>query len=170
VNPPALDDLPGDDVRTVQRGTARFAFRVSRGVMGAAPLLTPLLEGGVSDAGRMPPRLVARYLAPYVGHDGVNHLLALARALRTDDVEEITLEAVTLPALVVRSANDQWVDDRAAERLASSLPGAHLERIERVGRLVPEEAPEELASLILAFADRADAPASAAGRAEQARH
>jgi pimeloyl-ACP methyl ester carboxylesterase len=168
VNPPAFDDLPGEDVRSVQRGTARFAFRVSRGVMGAAPLLTPMLEGGVRDPERMPPRLVARYLAPYVGQDGVSHLLSLARALRDEDVQEIALDAVAVPALVVRGEADQWVNDRAARSLASALPNAHFERMEDVGRLVPEEAPEALAELIVRFvASRDPATGGAPGRAEQ---
>jgi pimeloyl-ACP methyl ester carboxylesterase len=50
VNPVALDELPGEDIRALNRNTARFAFRVSRGVLGAAPLLTELLRGSVSDA------------------------------------------------------------------------------------------------------------------------
>jgi pimeloyl-ACP methyl ester carboxylesterase len=168
VNPPALDDLPGDDVRLVQRGTARFAFRVSRGVMGVAPLLTPLLEGGVADASRMPPRLVARYLAPYVGRDGVSHLLALARSLRDEDVEEITLDAVRVPALVVRGSEDRWVDERASDALARELPGARLERLEGVGRLAPEEAPEALAGLVTGFMTATGSGvATAPGRGEQ---
>ena len=168
VNPPALDDLPGDDVRAVQRGTARFALRVSRGVMGATPLLTPLLEGGVSDAERMPPRLVARYLAPYVGQDGVGHLLSLARALRDEDVDEIALDALKLPVLVVRGAADRWVHDDVAASLAATLPNARLERIEGAGRLVPEEAPEELRRLLVDFAEGRQAAAAGAIGAEPA--
>src|SRR5688572_17326936 len=66
VNPVALDELPGGDVRAVQRGTAKFALRVGRGILGAAPLLAPVLEKSVADPKSMPPRLVARYLAPFV--------------------------------------------------------------------------------------------------------
>ena len=37
VNPIAFDAVPAGDVASLQKNTARFAFRLSRGVMGAAP-------------------------------------------------------------------------------------------------------------------------------------
>src|SRR4029453_14451954 len=82
INPIGGEDIPAGDIRAMQRNTARFAIRESRGLFGAAPLLTPILEASVSDAARMPPTLVGRYLAPFVGPEGVTHLLALARAIR----------------------------------------------------------------------------------------
>ena len=151
VNSVAFDALPGRDVRTLQRNTVRFAFRVTRGMFGAAPLLRPVLAGSVADPERMPERLVARYLAPYVGADGVSHLLALARALRPADVEELDLAAITMPALVVWGEADRWLPADLPDRLAAAIPQGRLVRIPEVGRLVPEEAPEELVSLILDF-------------------
>ena len=148
VNPSDVDELPGDDVRSVQRNTARFAIRASRDVLGVAPLLGPLLEGGVADPDHMPPRLVARYLAPYVGPEGVSHLLSLARSVQPDDIEELELEAIRAPTLVIRGEADRWTETAVAERLAATLPGARLERVPEVGRLMPEEAPERLAELI----------------------
>ena len=148
VNPPDLDELPGDDVRSVQRNTARFALRASRDVLGVASLLTPLLEGSVSDPECMPPRLVARYLAPYVGADGVSHLLSLARSVQPDDVEAIDLAGIHMPTMVVWGEADRWADPSVAERMVATLPVAQLERLPDVGRLVPEEAPERLAELI----------------------
>ena len=67
VNPIAFDDIPADDIKSMQRNTARFALRISRGVLGAAPLMRELLERSVADPANMPDALVARYLAPYVG-------------------------------------------------------------------------------------------------------
>ncbi|MGZ8492197.1 MAG: alpha/beta fold hydrolase, partial [Gemmatirosa sp.] len=87
VNTVAFEHMPGRDVRSLQRNTARVAFRLSRGMFGASPLLAPVLTGSVADRTRMPERLVARYLAPFVGRDGVGHLLDLARSLRTEEVE-----------------------------------------------------------------------------------
>lgn len=152
VNPVAFDELPGDDVKSVQRGTARFAVRVASGMLGAAPLLTPLLEGSVSDARHMPARLVARYLAPYVGGEGVSHLLSLARALKKEDVEELPLAEITVPTLVVWGEEDRWLGSAHADRLAGVLPDSRVVRLPGVGRLVPEEEPERLGELILAFA------------------
>src|SRR5689334_7186270 len=48
VNPIAFDEVPADDIKTLQRNTARFAFRVSRGLLGAAPLMRELLERSVA--------------------------------------------------------------------------------------------------------------------------
>ena len=85
VNPIALDEVPANDVKTMHRNTARFALRVSRGVLGAAPLMTELLRGSVAREESMPDPLVARYLAPYVGRDGLEHLLMLGRSITDDD-------------------------------------------------------------------------------------
>jgi pimeloyl-ACP methyl ester carboxylesterase len=151
INSVGFDAWPGDDVRMVQTGTARFALRIARGVLGAAPLLTPLLERSVADPSRMPARLVARYLAPFVGADGVLHLLTLARALDPDDLSELDLSAVRAPTLVVRGEEDHWLDDSLADRLRAALPGEQLARLPGVARLVPEEAPDQLAALIAGF-------------------
>lgn len=149
INSVAFDEWPGDDVKTVQRGTARFALRVARGMLGAAALLTPVLEGSVADPRHMPTRLVARYLAPYVGAEGVAHLLALARSLRPDDLEELPLAEIRVPTLIVWGEEDRWLDLRLADRLHAALPASTLTRLSNVARLVPEEAPDALASLLL---------------------
>jgi pimeloyl-ACP methyl ester carboxylesterase len=152
VNTVAFDEFPARDVRTLPLKTARFAFRVTRGMFGAQPLLAPLLERSVADRDHMPPRLVARYLAPYVGQEGVGHLLALARALRAEEVEELDLAAVYAPTLVVWGEEDRWVDHRLPERLVNTIPESRLVRLPNVGRLVPEESPDRLAQLLLDFA------------------
>ncbi|MDF1502455.1 alpha/beta hydrolase [Roseisolibacter sp. H3M3-2] len=166
VNPVAFEHMPGKDVRTLQRNTARVAFRLTRGMFAAAPLLTPVLRGSVADPRRMPERLVARYLAPFVGRDGVNHLLDLARSLRTEEVDEIDLACVGAPTLVVWGEADPWTPAEVPSRLLQAVPQCRLERLPGVGRLVPEEAPDALASLILAHASRVEGgvAAGAGGR------
>ncbi|HWZ60291.1 MAG TPA: alpha/beta hydrolase [Gemmatimonadaceae bacterium] len=151
INSLAPGSVPSADLRTLQRNTARFALRVARGILGAASLLTPLLEQSVADPAHMPPRLVARYLAPYVGQDGVNHLLALARAVRADDLNDIDPGSVRVPALVVRGESDLWLDGDVAGRLAASMPNGQLVRLPGVARLVPEEVPDQLTGLLLDF-------------------
>jgi pimeloyl-ACP methyl ester carboxylesterase len=157
VNPVALDALPGRDVRTLQRSTGRFALRLSRGMFGARTLLAPVLEGSVADPTRMPERLVARYLAPFVGVDGASHLLDLARSLRQDEVEEIDLSSIAAPTLVVWGEADRWLDAGLPERIVGALPGARLVRLPNLGRLVPEEDPERLSALIAQHAASVDA-------------
>jgi pimeloyl-ACP methyl ester carboxylesterase len=151
VNSVAFDAFPGKDIKGLQRSTARFALRISRGVLGAAPLLTPILERGVTSVERMPPRLQARYLAPYVGSEGVGHLLTLARSVHPEDLEDLDLGAITAPTLVVWGEADQFLDERVPDRLVNAIPDARLVRLPNVGRLVPEEAPDRLAQLILDF-------------------
>jgi pimeloyl-ACP methyl ester carboxylesterase len=151
VNPIALDEVPGNDIKTMHRNTARFALRVSRGVLGAAPLMTELLRGSVARPETMPDPLIARYLAPYVGRDGLEHLLMLGRAVTDDDMRDIALEQLEQPALIVWGDQDRWVSPKLPERLAGAMPGARLIRIPTAARLVPEDAPAALTNIILEF-------------------
>jgi len=150
-NPIAFDAVPAGDVAELQRNTARFAFRVSRGVMGAAPLLRDLLRKGVADPQRMPERLVARYLAPYVGRDGVNHLLRVSRFVRRADLDEVNLRALPQPTLVIWGDRDPWASPKIGDQLADTIGGSKLVHLPASGRLVPEDAPDTLERLTLDF-------------------
>ena len=151
VNPIALDEIPAEDITTLQRNTARFAFRVSRGILGAAPILGELLRRSVADEANMPDKLIARYLAPYVGEEGLNHLLLLARSVDDEDMEDAELGILPQPTQIVWGDQDPWVTPKFADRLADTIPGSRLVHLPGVGRLVPEEAPETLISLLLEF-------------------
>jgi pimeloyl-ACP methyl ester carboxylesterase len=151
VNPLAFDELPAGDVKAMQRNTARFALRATRGVLGAAPLLSPVLEGGVADPAHMPQRLVARYLAPYVGKDGVSHLLVLGRSIRAADLEDLDLSRIVAPTLIVWGDLDSWSEPSLPDRLATAIKHSRLVRIDSSARLVPEEEPDRLANLIIDF-------------------
>jgi pimeloyl-ACP methyl ester carboxylesterase len=158
VNPLTPDDCPGGDVDRLRWRTARFAFRLARGLLGAAPIMRELLEAMVADPARMPPKLVARYLAPYVGRDGVTHLLALARAIDARDLEELELQYLEAPTTVVRGEADGLVDGDSVQRLAEIIPGARYEQLSGLGRLVPEEDPERLTTIILEHAGLRERP------------
>ena len=151
VNPIAFDDVPADDIKTLQRNTGRFVLRISRGVLGAAPLMRDLLQHSVADQTNMPDALVARYLAPYVGAEGLNHLLALSRSVDDQDFAEVDLRQLDRPTLIVWGDQDAFVSAKIGERLADTIPGSRLVRLPGLGRLVPEEAPETLANMILEF-------------------
>lgn len=151
IGPPALTDLPGEEIRDLQRETARYAFRLSRGLFGASSLLTPFLEASVASPRHMPSVLVGRYLAPFLGRDGANHLLALAGTLEEDQVDDLELGEVRAPALVVRGTRDRWCTKGVAEEYVGELPNGRYEHVDEVGRLVPEEAPDELVALICGF-------------------
>jgi pimeloyl-ACP methyl ester carboxylesterase len=151
VNPIAFDDVPAEDIKTMQRNTARFAFQISRGVLGAAPLMRELLEKSVADAESMPDGLLARYLAPYVGQEGVNHLLALARSVDDDDMLDVELNQIDCPTMIVWGDQDPFVSPKLGDRLADTIPGSRLVRLPGTGRLVPEEAAETLTNILLEF-------------------
>ncbi|HWL39681.1 MAG TPA: alpha/beta hydrolase [Gemmatimonadaceae bacterium] len=153
INTPAFEELPAKDITQMQRRTARFAFSLTRGVMGAAPLLEGVLKGSVADPEHMPMRLVARYLAPFVGKEGANHLLTLASSIR-NDLDEDDYGAIQAPTLIIWGDEDKWVDGKLADRLANAIPEARLIRLGGVGRLVPEENPEHLSELLLDFIKR----------------
>jgi pimeloyl-ACP methyl ester carboxylesterase len=152
INPVAFDEVPGKEIRKLQRSVVRFPFGLSRSVMGAAQLLLPILEGAVARPEHMPPRLQARYLAPYTGRDGVHHLLLLARALHKRDLEELDLRAMHAPTLVVWGDLDPWLEPRLADRLINAIPDSRLVRLPRASRLVPEDDPGALTDLIMRFA------------------
>jgi len=151
VNPIALDEIPAGDVTSLQRNTARFAIRTTRSILGAAPILGEVLRRSVVDEEHMPDKLVARYLAPYVGSEGLEHLLLLARSIDDEDMDDIELGTLPQPTLIVWGDRDPWVDAKFPEKLADTIPGSRLVRLPGVGRLVPEEDPEALVSLLLEF-------------------
>jgi pimeloyl-ACP methyl ester carboxylesterase len=151
VNPIAFDSVPADDVKALQKNTARFAFQVSRGIMGAAPLMRELLQKSVSDPARMPESLVARYMAPYVGKDGVDHLLRVSRFVNDEAMEEINLRALPQPTLVIWGDKDPWVSPKVGDQLADTIGGSKLVHLPSAGRLVPEDAPDALSQLLLDF-------------------
>jgi pimeloyl-ACP methyl ester carboxylesterase len=151
VNPIAFEEVPAEDVKSMHKNTAKFALRVSRGVLGAAPLIGELLRGSVARPESMPDALVARYLAPYVGRDGLEHLLMLARSISAEDMRPILLDRLAQPSLIVWGDQDRWVSSKLPERLAGTMPGARLIRIPTAARLVPEDAPAALTNMILEF-------------------
>jgi pimeloyl-ACP methyl ester carboxylesterase len=154
INTPAFDELPASDITQMQRSTAKFAFRTTRGILGAAPLVEGVLKGSVANPENMPVKLIARYLAPFVGKDGVNHLLSLASSISRDDMEDVDLKSIHVPALVIWGEQDGWLDVRLADRLVNELPDGRLVRLPGVGRLVPEENPDRLSELLLEFMRR----------------
>jgi len=151
INPIAFDDIPAEDIKSMQRSTAKYALRISRGILGAAPLIRELLERSVADGANMPEPLIARYLAPYVGDDGLNHLLALARSVDKEDMIDVELGQIDCPSLIVWGDQDPFVSPRLGDRLADTIPGSRLVRLPGTGRLVPEESAETLANMILEF-------------------
>lgn len=152
ISPPAPGRGRGDDLAELGRLTATHLFEATRGMLGAAALLGPLLARGVAAPETMPARLVARYAAPFVGADGVRHLQALANAVSDDDLEDVDLARVTARTLVLRGDADPWCTSADATRLASAIAHADYRTISSAARLIPEDAPEALAALLADWA------------------
>jgi pimeloyl-ACP methyl ester carboxylesterase len=152
INTPAFDELPAKDITQLQRNTARFAVRTTRGILGAAPLVEAVLRKSVADPEKhMPTRLIARYLAPFVGKDGTNHLLALASSISAEDIEDIDLRTIHVPTLILWGEEDSFVDGKIADKLTNALPDGRLVRMPGVGRLLPDENPDYLIELLMDF-------------------
>ena len=152
INTPAFDELPAKDITQLQRNTAKFAVRTTRGILGAAPLIEAVLKASVADPDKhMPAKLIARYLAPFVGKDGTNHLLTLAGSISAEDMEDIELRDIHVPTLILWGEEDTFVDAKIGEKLTNALPDGRLVRMPGVGRLLPEENPDYLAEVLMDF-------------------
>ncbi|MCU0648248.1 MAG: alpha/beta fold hydrolase [Gemmatimonadaceae bacterium] len=152
VSPSDPDDLPPPEIRALQRSAARLAVRLDPGLFGALAVLEPYLAEAAATPQRIPRRLAARYAAPYVGRDGLQHLLLLARSLEAGQDEPLALDRVRAPVTVVRGSADRFCTSEGAPAIARRFAQADLATIEGAGRLVPEEAPAPLAALLLELA------------------
>jgi pimeloyl-ACP methyl ester carboxylesterase len=159
VSPDNIRNLPSPHVRLMQRATARYVLRLVRGLFGAEPLIRTLLESSFANPESLTPRLIGRYVAPYLGREGVNHLLALARALEDDDLADLSLSAIRHPSLVLRGAVDQWCPETYARNLAIDLANARSGSVPDAGRLLAEEDPAALVEAIVWLVSRQTPPA-----------
>lgn len=152
LNPPDPTELPGAEIRALQRMSARAALGANA-LFGALALLQPLLQGAVLDPAHMPPLLVARYLAPFVGADGVARLLHLASAVELSDDDLTLFRDLACPVTLAFGASD---DDDARTQIrdrvgALALPDARVVTVARAGRLLAEDAPGAVVDLLKAW-------------------
>lgn len=150
ISPMVPDGPPLEQVVAMRRFTGRYALRLSRDVVGAAELLRPYLRALLHDPSHMPEGLVARYVAPFVGRDGAQHLLTLARSLDTDRTG-VVARAVKQPTLVLLGEEQPVVRGAPVELFVGALPRATMRRLPHVSHLAPEESPSVVAQLITAF-------------------
>lgn len=164
VSAPDPRDLPGTEIRALQRMSARAALGANA-LFGASPLLQPLLQGAVADPAHMPSLLQARYLAPFVGNDGVSRLLQLASAVELDDDAALLLRGLRTPTLLIDggagAASESEGDRRDGSILRAELAQAptRWETAPGAGRLVAEDAPDWLARTLLAWMRNEQPPA-----------
>lgn len=154
VNPGDPAALRGAELAELQRLQARNLLESSRGMLGATALLAPILEKSVADPAHLPQALVGRYVAPFVGREGVAHLMQLERAINDRALEDVNIATIAAPALVVRGDRDGWVAPDVSAALASRLGRGEHRRMPDAGRLVPEDAPERFIELLTEWLKR----------------
>ncbi|MEO7362322.1 MAG: alpha/beta hydrolase [Gemmatimonadaceae bacterium] len=159
ISPSEPDDLPGASVRALQRAAARVSLG-AQGMLAASQVLAPLLRESSANPESMTDLLVARYTAPYVGEDGLPHLLELARSLELNEDEGLHLANVRAPVLVALGKLDIASKDEPLRSMASDLAstGALVreEIIPGSGAFPAEDQPERLSKLILAWINVSD--------------
>lgn len=140
LSPPDPNDLPGADIRLLQRQSALTAITANT-LFGARPALAPFLKQSVAHSASMPDLLISRYLAPFVGSDGLSQLLQRAAAVEVSKEALQRIAGVTVPVLIMHGEKDpirpklDWLKQFPNAPLTELLvPGS--------GRLLPEDAPE----------------------------
>jgi pimeloyl-ACP methyl ester carboxylesterase len=110
----------------------------------------------------MPAALRSRYLAPFVGTDGVTRLLQLASAVELEEEELARLRDIRCPTLLVHGAADESDTASGVTVIASALGDerAVVRTVPGAGRLVAEDAPEALSQLLLDWMSSPTGPLS----------
>lgn len=93
------------------------------------------------------------YLAPWRGKEGRRAFVRQALQFEEWHTGEIEprLGSIVAPVLVVWGEEDGWLDPSQAPRLQEEIPGSKLEIIPRAGHFVQEDAPEEVAEVLVGF-------------------
>ena len=89
-------------------------------------------------------------VAPWLGEAGqaaFYRQIAEADQRYTDEIEPL-YPSIDLPVLVVWGTEDTWIPVDRAHRLASLIPGAHLNLIETAGHLIQLDQPNELEKVL----------------------
>lgn len=151
INPTEPEDLPGASIRVLQRAAARISLG-AHGMFGAAQVLAPFLRESVADPALMSDLLVGRYTAPYVGDEGVAHLLQLARSLELEEDEELQLGSVRAPVMIALGELDIARKEEPAITMATELARTGASVVEEIipgaGYLPAEDQPVRLAEMI----------------------
>jgi 3-oxoadipate enol-lactonase len=134
----------------------RVRYRAMAEVYRRIGLVAPILPA-VADAMFTPETLRAR---PFLFRELVSRIRlwdrdGLYHAIKAVVVERVSIVAqlprIRVPVLVVVGAKDKATPPRESERIAASIEGARLERVEGAGHLSAVERPEEVNRLLRAF-------------------
>ena len=144
-------------------GAARLARWLAHtpiaGLAGAG-LLAGLVHGpalrGFADSenGR---HALDHFLQPYTQRLGVETLAAQLRAMRDSTLasQAARLSTLQLPTTIVWGAEDPWLPVRHAATLRAAIPNAELDVVDGARHMTPIDAPERVATAIVALLRRA---------------
>ncbi|MTE21693.1 alpha/beta fold hydrolase [Streptomyces sp. TRM43335] len=119
------------------------------------PLHRALVREYVSSVGGpgLHPAVLDRLVEPWLGEEGqpaFYRQIAQADQRFTDEIED-RYGSLDLPVLVCWGEADAWIPVERGRRLADRVPGARLRTFPEAGHLVQEDAPAELAAVLLGF-------------------
>jgi pimeloyl-ACP methyl ester carboxylesterase len=126
---------------------------VALGGVGLALTASPirrLAAGGLSLDERYLKAASRRLLEPASWRAHMTEQRALIKDL---PVLEQQLPRISAPTTILVGAGDRIVPSASARRLATQIPGAHLELVRGAGHLLPQRHPEQIVKAILATLD-----------------
>ncbi|ALR23097.1 alpha/beta fold hydrolase [Sphingobium baderi] len=139
-------------------GIARLKEPVWDDILGAPDFdlkkgLAKGLSRGMVHGEKVTSELIDAYERPFSGVEGRRAYLRAARALRTEELatRSDAIERLNVPTLIIWGAKDVFQPIELGIRLAAALTNGRFERIDQAGHFLPEDAPDELAALILPF-------------------
>jgi pimeloyl-ACP methyl ester carboxylesterase len=102
---------------------------------------------------RMDERAWEAYLSQWRGEEGKLAFLRKEEGLREQDTAELEpcLGDIEIPVLVVWGEEDAWLDPSQADLLHQAIPDSRVKKVRGAGHFVPEDAPEEVASILTDF-------------------
>jgi pimeloyl-ACP methyl ester carboxylesterase len=113
-------------------------------------LTARLLRSTYADPGKLRSEDIDQYYAPVAEPEFGHALRAVLREFRFDDLMG-RLATVQIPAMVLWGERDEWISPRVGRVLASQLPRVAYLSVPNAGYALPEEAPDEVSRLLLAF-------------------
>ncbi len=124
-------------------------------LLGPGRVIGWVLRSIVADPGTVDAEQVEAYAAPLRAAGAVRAMLAAAREIVPDDLDELTprLPLISVPTLLVWGRRDRVVPLAVGERLARELPRAELHVMD-CGHIPHEEEPAASLTHLRAFLDR----------------
>jgi pimeloyl-ACP methyl ester carboxylesterase len=154
-----VGNLPGSPTAVVQRSSAKlFNRQLPLWVLRTlAPSTMVRLVAGLPKGfamSREDIRLVTEFIDSLfpVSRDGVDFDAFISNA----DVNDYTLEAITVPTLIIHSRDDQMASHEASQRAAGRIPGARFVSLESGGHLMLGQTTRIRDELAGFFAERRD--------------